>query len=87
MAMAKPIIASDLDQIGEILKNGSPVDEQKNAILVKPGSVDDLAAAIKDVLTRDDLSILARNSFDLAVKKYTWERHVEHILSELSHVV
>ena len=86
MAMAKPIIASDLDQIGVVLKNGSPVDEQKNAILVKPGSVDDLAAAIKDVLTRDDLSILARNSFDLAVKKYTWERHVEHILSELSHV-
>jgi glycosyltransferase involved in cell wall biosynthesis len=43
MAMGKGIVASDLDQIGQILEN------RYDAILVKPGNVNDLAEGILDL--------------------------------------
>ncbi|GJL65037.1 MAG: hypothetical protein NPIRA05_00080 [Nitrospirales bacterium] len=80
MAMRKPIIASDLDQIGEVLRDGSCNEKQLNAILVPPGNVDELAVAMKELYLRKDKTSLAQNAYDLAMGKYTWSNHVDAIL-------
>jgi glycosyltransferase involved in cell wall biosynthesis len=78
MAMGRGIVASDLDQIGNVLSHG------ETAWLVKPGSVKDLAAGLErlidDKALRDRLGAAAR---DVAVKKYTWRAHVRRILDAL----
>ncbi|MCX6646855.1 MAG: glycosyltransferase family 4 protein [bacterium] len=78
MALGKGIIASDLDQIGEILEHG------KTALLVKPGDPDDLAKAINtlynDMALVDRLGKAAR---ELVLEKYTWDAHVGKILDHL----
>jgi len=79
MGMGKAIIASDLEQIGEILKHG------KTAYLVPPGEVEALADAIAVVAEDETLRIkLGENARKEVVAKYTWERHVERILDKLN---
>jgi len=78
MAMGRGIVASDLDQIGEILSHG------KTAWLLKPGDPDDLASGIlmlaRDPELRRALGEAARAE---AVVKHTWKTHVEHILEKM----
>ncbi len=78
MAMGKGIVASDLDQIGEILSHG------KTAWLVRPGDPTDLAAGIvmlaKDPAMRQALGTAAR---DEVVAKHTWTAHVGRILQKM----
>ncbi len=91
MAMGKGIIASDLDQIGTVLKNSIHVDslptyEPKNtsalSLLVKPGNVSDLIKAIKFLTENEDWAIkLGKNAAIEATNKYTWDIHVSEILS------
>jgi glycosyltransferase involved in cell wall biosynthesis len=82
MAMGRGIVASDLDQIGQVLAH------EKNAWLVEPGDVDDLAAGlgrlIDDVNLRDQLGAAARRE---AVARYTWRQHTERILHRLEGVI
>jgi glycosyltransferase involved in cell wall biosynthesis len=93
MAMGRPIIASDLDQIGEVLRPAiraetAPAMPQPNepalAVLCKPGNRDDLKRAIRFVVEhpewRAHLGACARAA---ALSKYTWERHVRAILEKL----
>lgn len=93
MAMGKGIIASNLDQIGEVLKNSLyvdslPTDMQNNgelALLVKPGNVDDLVKAIKFLIENENWSReLGKNVAIEAQKKYTWEIHVNEILKSFN---
>lgn len=76
MAMAKPIIASDLDQIGEILRRHDA------ALLVPPGDAASLARAM-NILLEDQhrATQLAQHAYEAANKHYTWHGHVQHILS------
>jgi len=78
MAMAKGIVASDLDQIGEILEHG------RAAKMVVPGDVDSLAnglrALVEDPETRAALGAEARR---LAVQRHTWRAHTERIVDAL----
>lgn len=78
MAMGRGIVASDLDQIGQVLAH------DRTAWLVKPGSVSDLAAGLErlvdDKSLRDRLGAAAR---DEAVQRYTWRAHVTCILDAL----
>ncbi|HXZ44534.1 MAG TPA: glycosyltransferase, partial [archaeon] len=78
MAMGKGIVASDLDQIGEILEHG------KTAWLVKPGDPDALADGIvrlaRDAGLRGALGEAARCE---AVAKHTWTAHVGRILTRM----
>lgn len=78
MAMGRGIVASDLDQIGAILSH------DKTAWLVKPGSVDELAAGLArladDRPLRERLGKAARAAVEA---QYTWRAHVSHILSAL----
>ncbi len=89
MAMAKPILASDLDQIGQVLRGWTPggapvpVDQPSGlALLLKPGSVDDLIHGIRRVAAmdrrrRDALGARARAH---VLRHFTWDRNVEAVL-------
>jgi glycosyltransferase involved in cell wall biosynthesis len=97
MAMGKAIVASDLDQIGEVLKNslrtGSLPEDESNgtetaiAVLCRPGSVDDLVQSIRFVVEKPAWrSLLGHNARREALEKYTWKEHVRRILNKLHNV-
>jgi glycosyltransferase involved in cell wall biosynthesis len=92
MAMGKGIIASDLDQIGEVLSAGIRIWEQPDAvrsgtataILVRPGNVDDLLNAIKLLVEYSQLrKNLGANARAEVARKYTWQHHVSAILDSI----
>jgi glycosyltransferase involved in cell wall biosynthesis len=78
MAMRRAIVASDLDQIGEVLRHG------ETAWMVPPGDADALAAGlarlIEDRPLRQRLGAAARRD---AVAHHTWRAHVKQILEAL----
>ena len=76
MAARRPIIASDLPSIREILS-------AENAVLVEPDNPEALARGIKEALQNHQLSdkISARAFQD--VQQYTWQKRVEKILKSL----
>ena len=75
MAMGKGIVASGLDQIGEILEH------KKTAWLVKPGVANDLANGIIELVKNERLrEELGRNAREEVINKYTWEQNVKRIL-------
>jgi glycosyltransferase involved in cell wall biosynthesis len=73
MAAAKPIVASDLDQIGEVLRG--------IAVLVRPGDPDDLVRGLREALDRPELGAAARAR---VLERYTWRHHVEAVLERLA---
>jgi glycosyltransferase involved in cell wall biosynthesis len=82
MAMRKGIVASDLEQIGEVLEH------KKTAWLVKPGDVQELAEGILGLAEDENLrNKLGRNAREEALKKYTWDKHVERILHKLEEIL
>ena len=78
MAMGKGIVASNLNQIGEVLKH------DHTAWLVKPGDVESLMEGLKilidDRVRRERLGQAARNE---VVAKYTWKEHTRKIIEKL----
>jgi len=82
MAMGKGIIASDLEQIGEVLDHG------RTAWLVEPGGVDALAGGLRrlidDPQLRCALGAAARQE---AVTRYTWHEHTRRTIERLQEVV
>ena len=78
MGMGKAIIASDLEQIGDVLEHG------KTAYLVPPGDIQALADAIAIVSKDKKLQIqLGENARKEVVAKYTWDKHVDMLLEYL----
>lgn len=79
MAMRRPIVASALDQIAEVLEDG------KTAVLVKPGDVESLAAGLRRIVEDralgDRLGAAAREE---VLARYTWPRHVDVMLDALT---
>lgn len=94
MSMGKGIIASNLEQIGEVLQNSlhasnlpadTPSDKASElGVLCKAGDVQELIMAIKFLVEKKDwrkkLGFNARNE---ALSKYTWAHHVDTILEKL----
>jgi glycosyltransferase involved in cell wall biosynthesis len=77
MAIGKPIIASDLDQIGEILSH------MEDAYLVKPGDIEDLTLAMKTLADDQNLRIkLEKKAREKVLNQYTWEKHVDRLLEK-----
>jgi len=78
MAMGKGIVASDLEQIGEVLVHG------RTAWLVRPGSVDALAAGLAQLIDdrelRKALGSVARRE---VVARYTWREHTRRTIERL----
>jgi glycosyltransferase involved in cell wall biosynthesis len=78
MAMGRAIVASDLDQIGEILTH------EQNALLVPPNDVAALADAIVRLI--DDAALartLGAEARRVVTQRYTWRHNVERVLDAL----
>lgn len=74
MAAARPIVASRLGQIGDVLEDG------RTALLVTPGSVDDLALALLRLLRDSDLRLqLGRAAREVAIAQHSWDRSAAQI--------
>jgi glycosyltransferase involved in cell wall biosynthesis len=82
MAMGKGIVASRLDQIGDVLEH------ERTALLVPPGDVDALAAGIarlvEDRALRECLGSEARR---IALERHTWREHVRRTIERLERSV
>jgi len=78
MAMGAGIIASDLDQIGEVLQH------DHTAWLVEPGDPESLMLGLKAMIdtpeTNQRLGEAARRE---VVAKYTWKEHTRKIIEKL----
>jgi glycosyltransferase involved in cell wall biosynthesis len=81
MAAARPIVASDLPSIREILTDGG------NALLVAPGNAEALAGAVERLLADRGLAArLARAALE-AVPAYSWERRAERLEALFADVI
>ena len=75
MAMSRGIVASRLEQIGEILRDG------ETALLVRPGDPTALAAALSRLLGDSALaSRLGRAARAQVMARHTWERNARAVL-------
>ena len=73
MASGRPIVASDLASIQEVLRDG------ENAVLVEPGNPQALVAGIRKI--KDDSALAQRVAAQAArdVREYTWVRRAERL--------
>ncbi|NGX50192.1 MAG: Alpha-D-kanosaminyltransferase [Chlamydiae bacterium] len=79
MAMGRGIVASDLDQIGEVL------DHKKTAFLVKPGNQEALLQGLRVLIDNPQLrNELGRNAREKAVKNHTWKEHTHKMIKKLN---
>jgi glycosyltransferase involved in cell wall biosynthesis len=94
MAMGKGIVASELEQIGDILNPGLRVNDSKvNAIKLKknmlavlttPGDVDSLISGIKYLVENKEIcEMMGRNARKKVLENFTWDHHVSKILDAL----
>lgn len=94
MAMAKPIVASELDQIGWVLKGWRPGEEPpakgaagraQAALLAEPGSVDALVAVIRRAveMTHSERDAMGAEARRLVLESFTWDRNVAAVLERL----
>jgi len=93
MAMARPIVASNLDQIGQVLHpaitgdhlcHDSQPSGEETAVLVEPGSAASIVEALEYLRRRPEVrSAMSQAARRVALSQYTWERHVDKILSAL----
>ena len=82
MAMGKPIIATDLDQIGYILEH------KKTAYLVEPGNIDQLTNAIYVLLEDEKLREEIGNNARIEIlEKYIWDKNIERLTEKLNIVM
>lgn len=93
LAMERAIIASNIDQIGQILEGSLTIEEidgggvvepdetdQSVALLVSPGDASALARAILYLAERPTWrAAISARARSLALRKYTWQHHVQAI--------
>lgn len=78
MAMGKGIVASDLDQIGEVLQHN------KTGWLVKPGDINALMMGLKTLVDNSELrERLGKTARQEAIDKHTWKEHTRKIVEKL----
>jgi glycosyltransferase involved in cell wall biosynthesis len=76
MAMGKVIIASNLDQLSEVLTHG------QTGWLVTPGDADELAEAIRYMAANPTLrSKLGMQAREAALSNHTWGQNAHRVLS------
>ena len=79
MAMGKGVVASNLDQIGEVLRHG------ETALLVEPGDADALAESIERLLADEPLSRrLGEAARRTVLASHTWTEHTRRIVEALA---
>jgi len=77
MASQRPVVASDLPSIREILN-------ENNALLVEPDNLEELIKGLKNVLKDPDLFGRISNQAFRDVQNYTWEKRAQKILKFIS---
>jgi glycosyltransferase involved in cell wall biosynthesis len=78
MGLGRAIVASDLEQIGEVLEDG------RTALLTPPGDVPAAAAAVVRALDDEALRTrLGEAALKEATRSYSWDAHVGRILDAL----
>lgn len=78
MASRRPIVASDLPSIKEVLN-------ERNAILVEPDNPEALAQGIKEALRNTQLSDKITEQAFQGVQEYTWQKRAKNILEFINH--
>ena len=82
MAMARGIVASRLDQIAQILEDG------KTALLVTPGSVDELVDGILKLAgSPEECKRLGTNARQQVIANHTWLAHSGRILAHVTELM
>ncbi len=87
MSLGCGVVASNLEQIGEVLSPGlrsgqKSLDGDELSILCDPGSVDQFVEGVLTLVNDDMLcSALGSNARRAAMDRYSWERHVERLLT------
>jgi glycosyltransferase involved in cell wall biosynthesis len=89
MALGGGIVASDLEQLGEVLSpalrpadfaGGRPVVDGQRAVLCRPGDVDEFVAGVVALVRNPEVAAaLGRNARAATEAEFSWERHVERI--------
>jgi len=75
MAMERPIVASALEQLAEVLHH------EETAVLVPPGDVDGLAEGIRRIVEDRSLGMrISAAAREEVVRRYTWKQHVKVML-------
>jgi glycosyltransferase involved in cell wall biosynthesis len=78
MGLRKAIVASDLDQIGEV------IEHERSGLLVSPGDVEATAASVRRLLEDPPLrGRLAAAALERVTRQYSWNEHARRILSAL----
>jgi glycosyltransferase involved in cell wall biosynthesis len=79
MGLAKPIVASALEQIGEVLEDG------RTGLLCPPGDVDAASEAAVRLLDDEELrGRIGRAALEEASATYSWKMHARRILDALA---
>jgi glycosyltransferase involved in cell wall biosynthesis len=79
MGLAKPIVASDLEQIGEV------IEHERTGILCPPGDAEAAAAAVVRLLGDETLRTrLGEAALERAATDYSWQAHCRRILDALT---
>lgn len=73
MAAKRPVVASDLPSIREVLN-------EKNAVLVEPGNPKALAEGIQKVIQEKEFAGEISEQANRDVQQYSWEKRAEKIL-------
>ncbi len=93
MAFEKPIIASNLDQIGEVFTdklyanelNNFEIIEKESAIVYEPDNYEEFIKSILFVATKmSELEKMGKNAYEMAIEKYTWDVHVDKIINQFN---
>lgn len=78
MTMRRPIVASDLPSIREVLN-------EDNAVLVKPNDPEELANGIRKILANQSLALRISNKAFADVHDFTWQKRAQNILNFINH--
>jgi len=92
MAFAKPIIASNLDQIGEVFESkiyANKLDDfnsikNESAIVYEPDNYDEFINSILFVVKNSDIDNLGQNAYNMVMNKYVWDVHVDKIIEKFN---
>ena len=89
MAMGAGIVASDLEQLGEVLSPALRVTDltrsdlqvgRERAVLCTPGEVGELVAAVVGLIGRPAVAAaLGRNARQAVIDRFSWAHHVEQV--------
>lgn len=82
MAMGKSIVASNMDQMAEVL------DDRRTALLSRPGDVEDLKQKIDELICNKELrQLLGKAAREEVCREYTWEIHTKKIIDALHNIL